>query len=47
MKLKWKQDAIISKVKARIGKTTHKYGIEIPTSTTHAEDLYKKNYNLF
>ena len=31
-----KQDVIISKVKSRIRKTTHKYGIEMATSVDHA-----------
>eukprot|EP00957_Ditylum_brightwellii_P180560 13754514-Ditylum_brightwellii.AAC.1 len=31
-----KYDTILSVVKAKIRKTTHKYGIEIPTSLSHA-----------
>ena len=31
-----KRDIIISAIKARIRKTTHKYGIEIPASNTYA-----------
>jgi hypothetical protein len=30
-----KRDIILSKIKARIWKTTHKYGIEVPTSMDH------------
>jgi hypothetical protein len=42
-----KRDIILSKVKARIRKTTHKYGIEIPTSVTHAMEIDDKNKNTF
>ena len=42
-----KHDRIISLVKARIRKTTHKYGIEIPTSIAHAYELDRKNGNDF
>ena len=42
-----KRDIILSKVKARIRKTTHKYGIEIPTSVTHALEIDDKNKNTF
>ena len=31
-----KRDAIIASVRKRIAQTTHKYGIEIPTSWDHA-----------
>ena len=40
-----KRDIIISKVKARIRKTTHKYGIEVPRSVEHAKELDIKNKN--
>ena len=40
-----KRDIIISKIKARIRKTTHKYGIEIPRSVEHAKELDEKNNN--
>ena len=39
------RDRIISGVKARVARTTHKYGIEVPTSITHAQDIDKKNGN--
>jgi hypothetical protein len=42
-----KRDIILSKVKARIRKTTHKYGIEIPTSVEHAYKLDERNGNTF
>jgi hypothetical protein len=41
----WKRDVILSKIKARIRKTTHKYGIEIPTSVKHALAIDEKNGN--
>jgi hypothetical protein len=34
-----KRDIILSKINARIRKTTHKYGIEVPTSIEHAMKL--------
>ena len=40
-----KRDVIISAVKARARKVTHKYGVEIPTSVEHAKDLDTKNGN--
>jgi hypothetical protein len=40
-----KRDIILSKIKARIRKTTHKYGIEVPTSMEHAFAIDKKNGN--
>ena len=40
-----KRDTIISAVKARVRKTTHKYGIEIPTSVEHAKRLDSQNGN--
>ena len=42
-----KGDIIISKVKARIRKTSHKYGIEIPTSVKDANDIDIRNNNNF
>ena len=36
---------IISFVKARVKKTTHKYGTEVPTSVEHARKLDKQNGN--
>ena len=40
-----KKDVIISKVKARLRKITHKYGIEISTSVEHAIELDRTNGN--
>eukprot|EP00957_Ditylum_brightwellii_P038291 2895356-Ditylum_brightwellii.AAC.1 len=40
-----KRDVILAKVKARVRKTTHKYGIEIPTSVVYAIELDKRNGN--
>ena len=40
-----KRDVIISAVKARARKVTHKYGVEIPTSVEHAKDLDARNGN--
>ena len=40
-----KRDAIISAVTARTRKTTHKYGIELPRSATHAYDIDKRDKN--
>ena len=42
-----KRDIIISSIKARIRRTTHKYGIEIPTSHKAAKELDQKNGNDF
>jgi hypothetical protein len=42
-----KRDIILSKTKARIRKTTHKNGIELPTSQPHSQDIDKKNGNTF
>ena len=42
-----KRDVILSKICARIRKTTHKYGIEIPTSVAHALEIDKANSNTF
>ena len=42
-----KRDTIISAIRARIRKTTQKYGIEIPTSISAARDLDRKNGNDF
>ena len=39
------RDRIISGVKARVARTTHKYGIEVPTSVAHAHTIDKKNGN--
>jgi hypothetical protein len=40
-----KRDIILSKIKARIRKTTHKYGIKAPTSMAHAFVIDRKNGN--
>ena len=40
-----KRNAIISAMKTRLQKTTHKYGIEIPTSVDHAMEVNRKNGN--
>lgn len=42
-----KRDVILAAVKQRIRKTTHKYGIEIPTSVEHAYEIDRKNGNDF
>ena len=42
-----KRDAIISKATARIRRTTHKYGIEIPKDLEDAERIDRKNNNTF
>jgi hypothetical protein len=40
-----KRDVILSKMKARIRKTTHKYGVEIPVTLDHAFKLDRENGN--
>ena len=40
-----KRNAIISAMKMRLRKTTHKYGIKIPTSVDHAMEVDTKNGN--
>ena len=40
-----KRDTIIASMKQRIAKTTHKYGIEIPTSWKHACGIDVRNCN--
>lgn len=42
-----RRNVIISSVKARLKKKTHKYGIEVPTSLEHAKQLDKENGNTF
>jgi hypothetical protein len=42
-----KRDAIIGAVKSRAGKTSHKYGIEIPTSVKNAHELDEQNGDSF
>ena len=38
-----KRDVILSAVKSQIRKTTHKYGIEIPTRADHGHQLDQEN----
>ena len=38
-----KRDRIISAVNSRVKKTTHKYGIEVPTSIQHAIEIDRRN----
>ena len=40
-----KRDVILSAIKTRVRKTTHKYGVEVPTSIAHAEEIDAKNGN--
>ena len=40
-----KRQVILAALKKRVRKTTHKYGIEIPTSVEHAFELDRKNGN--
>ena len=40
-----KRDVILSTVRARVRKTTHKYGIAVPTSVKHAKQLDEQNGN--
>ena len=40
-----KRDRIIASVRSRIARTTHKYGIKIPTSWKHAKDIDAQNKN--
>ena len=40
-----KQDVIILAVNSRVHKTSHKYGIETPTSVKHATEIEQKNGN--
>jgi hypothetical protein len=40
-----KQDVIVSAVTTRVRKTSHKYGIELPTSVKHAIEIDQKNDN--
>ena len=41
-----KHDVILSAVRSRLRKTTHKYGIEIPKDVNHAMELDCKNGNM-
>ena len=40
-----KRDQIIAAVNSRVRKSTHKYGVEMPTSIEHANELDAKNGN--
>ena len=40
-----KKTKIIYKVKSRMKKVTHKYGLEVPRNVTHAYELEKRNNN--
>ncbi len=40
-----KRDVIISAIKSRLKRTSHKYGIEVPTSVKHAMELDDTNGN--
>ena len=42
-----KRKAIISKVRARVRKVTHKYGIEVPRSVQHAYEIDQNNNDTF
>jgi hypothetical protein len=42
-----KRDVILSAVKSRIRKTTHKYGIEVPTTLKHAYAIDKRDGTSF
>ena len=42
-----KRDVILSAVNKRIRKTTHKYGIEIPTSVEHSYAIDKNDGDTF
>ena len=40
-----KRDQVIASVNSRVRKTSHKYGIEVPTSIDHAKKIYASNGN--
>ena len=42
-----KRDRIIASVNSRIRNSSHKYGIEIPTSIKHTEEIDHRNKNTF
>ena len=42
-----KRDRIIASVNFRTRKATHKYGIDIPTSIKHAEEIERRKKNTF
>jgi hypothetical protein len=41
----WRMNAILSAVKSRVRKKTHKYGIEVPTSLVRVKELDRINGN--
>ena len=43
----WKRDRIIASVNSCVRKSSHKYGIEIPTSIKHAEHIDHRKKNTF
>ena len=42
-----KRDRIVAAVNSCVRKAKHKYGIEIPTSVEHEEDIVMRNQNTF
>ena len=42
-----KRDVIVSAINSRVKQTSHKYGIEVPTSVKHAIEIDRKNKNCF
>ncbi len=42
-----KRDAIVKAVNSHVCRTSHKYGIDLPTSVKHAIDIDHKNKNTF
>ena len=40
-----KKVKMITEVKYRMKKITHKYGLEVPRNVTHVYELYKRNNN--
>ena len=42
-----KRDVILASVSSRVKNTTHKYGVEIPTSVEHAKRIDERNRNTF
>ena len=42
-----KRDSIIASVNSRVRKSSRKYGIEIPTSIKHGEEIDHRNKNTF
>ena len=42
-----KKDRMIPKVKSRMNKITHKYGLVVPRNVAHTYELDKRNKNTF